>query len=38
MTSFINKLLSDKVKVSACPIHESWIDIGKHTDYKKVNN
>ena len=38
MTSFINKLLKDKVKINACPLHESWTDIGKHTDYKKVNN
>ena len=29
MTSFINKLLKAKVKISACPLHESWIDAWK---------
>ena len=38
MTSFISKLLKKKVKISACPLHESWIDVGKHDDFKKANN
>tara|TARA_B100000686_G_C16456150_1_gene794646 strand:- start:81 stop:851 length:771 start_codon:yes stop_codon:yes gene_type:complete len=38
MTLFINKLLKDKVKISACPLHESWLDIGQHVDFKKANN
>ena len=38
MTFFINRLLKNKIKISACPIHEHWLDIGKHVDYKKANN
>ena len=38
MSLFINRLLKSKVKITACPIHEHWIDIGQHTDYKKANH
>tara|TARA_B100001167_G_C16655306_1_gene250598 strand:- start:71 stop:736 length:666 start_codon:yes stop_codon:yes gene_type:complete len=38
MTIFINQLIKDKVKISGCPLHESWLDIGQHIDYKKANN
>ena len=38
MTLFINRLLKNNVKISACPLHESWLDIGQHVDYKKANN
>ena len=37
MTFFINRLLKSKVKVNACPIHENWVDVGKHIDFQKVN-
>ena len=37
MTSFINRLLKKKTKIAACPLHERWIDVGRHDDYKKVN-
>ena len=38
MSLFINRLLKNNVKISACPLHESWLDIGQHVDYKKANN
>ena len=38
MTFFINRLLKDKVKISACPLHESWLDIGQRIDYERANN
>ena len=38
MSLFINRLLKRKIKITACPIHERWIDIGQHTDYKKANH
>ena len=37
MTTFINILLKDKINISACPLHESWTDVGRHVDYKKAN-
>jgi dTDP-glucose pyrophosphorylase len=38
MTFFINRLLKNKVKITACPLHESWLDIGMPGDYKKAND
>ena len=38
MTFFINRLLKDKVKISACPLHENWLDIGQRIDYERANN
>tara|TARA_Y100000590_G_scaffold32236_1_gene35567 strand:+ start:18 stop:1067 length:1050 start_codon:yes stop_codon:yes gene_type:complete len=37
MTTFINRLLKNKIKIAACPLHENWLDIGKPTDFKKAN-
>jgi len=37
MTTFINILLKDKININACPLHESWLDVGRHVDYKKAN-
>ncbi|WP_179233024.1 nucleotidyltransferase family protein [Paenibacillus rigui] len=38
MTHLIGRLLEQKVPVSSYPLHEYWLDIGKHLDYKKANN
>jgi dTDP-glucose pyrophosphorylase len=38
MTDLINLLLSKKMKVSAFPIHEYWIDIGTPEDLKKARD
>tara|TARA_B110000858_G_scaffold195764_1_gene252951 strand:+ start:4593 stop:5618 length:1026 start_codon:yes stop_codon:yes gene_type:complete len=37
MTDLIN-LYIKKNKVSVFPLHESWIDIGSHDDYKRAQN
>ncbi len=35
MTSLLNQYVSDK-NVSIYPLHENWIDIGSHEDYKNA--
>ncbi len=38
MSSFINYLIEKKYKINAYPLHENWLDIGEHKEYKKANN
>ncbi|MDV7389845.1 sugar phosphate nucleotidyltransferase, partial [Arthrospira platensis SPKY1] len=36
MPSLIQKLISQGGKVVSFPIHEYWLDVGKHPDYQKA--
>ena len=37
MPDLIKLCLTQKMKVSAFPLHEYWLDVGKPEDYKKAN-
>lgn len=37
MTELYKKLMNEKEKVSAFPLREYWLDIGRMDDYKKAN-
>lgn len=38
MTDLIQVLLEEKLIVASFPIHEYWMDIGRHLDYEKANS
>ena len=38
MPSLIQELISQGRRVASFPIHEYWVDIGKHPDYQKAMN
>ena len=37
MPELFKKLMDNNKKVVACPIHEYWIDIGRHETLNKAN-
>jgi len=37
MDYFLNKLIEEKIKISVYPLHENWLDIGFHSEYKSAN-
>ena len=37
MTELVSLYIKEN-KVSVFPLHESWIDIGSHDDYKRAQN
>jgi len=37
MTDLIQVLLDNGRNVTSFPIHEYWVDIGEHEDYKQAN-
>ena len=36
MTSLLNNLLEKKIKISAYPIHEQWLDLGLKSQYDRL--
>jgi NDP-sugar pyrophosphorylase family protein len=38
MPTLLDKIKAEGEKVSAFPIHESWLDIGRHDDLNDARN
>ena len=36
MTDFFSAMISQSEKVVAYPLHEQWLDVGRHEDLKKA--
>ena len=37
MPNLLSRLIDKKLKVTACPVHEYWLDIGQPDTFKKAN-